>query len=638
MSGYCYSCMNKLNDGSVRTCPICKRALFKETPPHHLPAGTVLKNRYVVGYSIGEGGFGITYIGHDTILDMKVAIKEFYPTGYVNRSCTVSKNVTESTAAELRDFFENGKERFLSEARVLARFSGYNGIAAVRDFFDDNNTAYLVMEYVDGITLSDYLKENGIIRSDKAIQMLTPVMYALKEIHSQNIIHCDINPKNIMICKDGNVKLLDFGAAKRISGAQNPNAPLLLCPGYSPVEQYRTNGVQGPWTDIYSLCAVLYKCITGKTPIEAVERLAGDALVPPSETDNDIGIVISNVLMKGLAVRHEDRFSNIEQLIDALSCRHERAAERTVCIMNRHAADTDESRTVHVFKPLEESEPNHENKADEAEQKALDNDTEHQPINRNAPQKMQSKKRLSKPLMIALGSLGAIIAAAALFFFLGYKVTICGETFRGASTHLELVEKAVTTADIVELSKMPFLRSVSFDKCGLQNVSSEIAMSSGFRVRELSFRDSGGGIDYLIYNLPHKEALRTLKIESCGDWLSGSIYLNFEHLSGLRELKIAYLPAAYAANWEQVKHLESFTSFNVNFSSDYSDLLCNCEKLKTLTLSGCYVGDITFIEKLPKLKYLELTDSTISNADFLKTYDRAAEIEIHTDSVKVLSY
>ena len=154
---YCSKCMNPIEETDVE-CPFCGTALNAEIPPHHLAPGTILNNKFMVGAALGEGGFGITYIGRDTKLDMKVAIKEYYPNGYVNRSNTISPAVNSSTSGERKDFFDTGRDRFLREAQILAKFSGSTGIVDVRDFFEENNTAYIVMEYLEGKT-EQYNKE-----------------------------------------------------------------------------------------------------------------------------------------------------------------------------------------------------------------------------------------------------------------------------------------------------------------------------------------------------------------------------------------------------------------------------------------------------------------------------------------------
>ena len=316
---YCKYCVAPIEDG-VNECPACHKRLDAEAPLHQLAPGTILNGRYYVGAALGEGGFGITYIGRDLNLDMKVAIKEYFPTGYVNRSNTVSAALTCGTQGERKEYFEQGRERFLKEARTLAKFSGTEGIVDVRDFFDANNTAYIVMEYLDGLTLKDMLKQNGVMSAGHVVNLLMPIMRALKQVHDQDLIHRDISPDNIMFV-DGRIKLLDFGAARNVSAVANKSLSVVLKPGYAPEEQYRTKGSQGPWTDIYALCATMYKCITGSAPEDSTERLVNDTLRRPSEMGIAIDPQIENTIMKGLAVNAKDRFQNITELIAAFEGR-----------------------------------------------------------------------------------------------------------------------------------------------------------------------------------------------------------------------------------------------------------------------------------------------------------------------------
>ena len=316
---YCKYCVAPMEDGA-NECPACHKRLDAEAPLHQLAPGTILNGRYYVGSALGEGGFGITYIGRDLNLDMKVAIKEYYPTGYVNRSNTVSASLTCGTQGERKDYFEQGRDRFLREARTLAKFSGTEGIVDVRDFFEANNTAYIVMEYLDGLTLKDMLKQNGVMSAGHVVNLLMPIMRALKQVHDQDLIHRDISPDNIMFV-DGRIKLLDFGAARNVSAVANKSLSVVLKPGYAPEEQYRTKGVQGPWTDIYALCATMYKCITGTAPEDSTERLVNDSLRRPSEMGIAIAPQIENTIMKGLAVNAKDRFRNISELIAAFEGR-----------------------------------------------------------------------------------------------------------------------------------------------------------------------------------------------------------------------------------------------------------------------------------------------------------------------------
>ncbi len=316
MTDYCYYCMSELR-GSGAICPECGKGKSDAVPAHHLLPGTMLNNKFRVGMALGEGGFGITYIGIDTKLDIKVAIKEFYPNGYVNRNNTVSCYVNDSVSKTRKDFFEKGRERFLKEARILAKFSGEPGVVDVRDFFEENNTAYIVMEYLDGVDLKNFLKENGTLTPDETIRLLAPVMASLKKIHKQGLIHRDISPDNIMVMGNS-VKLLDFGAARNVSAEANKSLSVMLKPGYAPEEQYRSKGVQGPWTDVYALCATMYKCITGITPDDATQRVFSDDVKYPSALGVEISEDLEKAIMRGMSIHQSDRYQSVEELINGM--------------------------------------------------------------------------------------------------------------------------------------------------------------------------------------------------------------------------------------------------------------------------------------------------------------------------------
>ncbi|MBO5077548.1 MAG: protein kinase [Clostridia bacterium] len=313
---YCRFCMSKIGSG-VTVCPVCGKRLDEEVPPHHLVPGTVLTGRYIVGAALGEGGFGITYVGLDNLFNEKVAIKEYYPNGYANRSNTISASVSLGTTADRIVFFDNGKKRFLGEAKTLARFNREDGVVHVIDFFEENSTAYIVMEYLEGETLKAYVGKKGRLTPDETLKLLIPVMESLEKVHEKGLIHRDISPDNIML-NNGEVKLLDFGAARTVSAQANKSLSVMLKPGYAPEEQYRSKGNQGPWTDVYAMCATLYKCITGITPDDATQRVYSDEVQAPSELGIDIKPHVEAAIMKGLAIRQQDRFQSMKELVKAL--------------------------------------------------------------------------------------------------------------------------------------------------------------------------------------------------------------------------------------------------------------------------------------------------------------------------------
>ena len=181
---YCPYCMSELTEQDAQ-CPVCHRAPQDyQSPPHALRQGAMLNNRYLVGGIIGEGGFGITYIGLDTLLQFRVAIKEFFPNGMVNRNNTVSNEVLSISTESAKELFSKSRENFLREARTLAKFTDEAGVVAVRDFFEENRTVYIVMEYLDGITLKSYLKQVGNISPYNTVCLLMPVFRSLRKIRT----------------------------------------------------------------------------------------------------------------------------------------------------------------------------------------------------------------------------------------------------------------------------------------------------------------------------------------------------------------------------------------------------------------------------------------------------------------------
>jgi len=308
---FCYNCMNEKGHNLV--CPYCDLDNKMEPSSHHLRPGTLLAGKYTVGYAIGEGGFGITYIGRDMTLDMRVAVKEFFPSGYANRSSAHGGEVSVAPGKQ-REFFDKGKASFLTEARNVAKFSSEKGIVDVRDYFEENGTAYIIMEYLDGVNLNEYLNTYGVIPAAKAFRMMLPVMRSLEKINDAGIIHRDISPDNIMCLKDGTLKLTDFGAARYYMSEEN-DMSIMLKQGYAPEEQYRRNGRQGPWTDVYGLSATLYRMITGKIPVSAPDRMYNDELLPPSRMGIEISRSLESVLMYGLAVYKENRCRSMAEFI-----------------------------------------------------------------------------------------------------------------------------------------------------------------------------------------------------------------------------------------------------------------------------------------------------------------------------------
>lgn len=299
--------------------------------PHHIPPGTVLMDRYLVGRVLGEGGFGITYIGRDLRLELKVAIKEYYPVDRATRNAAASLEVTNFIGPSGRSF-ERGKQKFLDEAQTMARMDKQQVIVSVRDFFEINNTAYIVMEYVEGITFHELVeKKGGKIPPEELFPMIEPLFQALFTMHENGLIHRDISPDNLML-ENGRVRLLDFGCAREASRGTE-TMTIALKHGYAPIEQYQQKG-QGPWTDIYALSATIYYCLTGKIPPQALDRITEDELLLPTKLGIPLSTGQEKALLKGMSLQPNRRFPNAEELWSAL---YEKSGKVSVPVVLRRS-------------------------------------------------------------------------------------------------------------------------------------------------------------------------------------------------------------------------------------------------------------------------------------------------------------
>ncbi|MBR5596958.1 MAG: protein kinase [Lachnospiraceae bacterium] len=312
----CMSCMSELKGQAI--CPNCQTEdSSNKNQSRHLPIRTILRGKYLVGKVLGEGGFGITYIGYDLDLQIRVAIKEFCPRSYAGREVTdqITLLPFDEKAEEI---FEAEKEKFINEARRLAKFRDEDGVVSVLDYFKENGTAYIVMEYIDGVTLKNYLKTlDEKIKIQDVLTLLQPIMVALNMMHKENLIHRDISPDNIMIRKDlKKVYLIDFGNARDVHGEHSMS--IYKKGSYTPIEQQSRHGKQGSWTDVYSLCATIYYCITGRNIPEAADRIIEDNLIAPSKMGVEVPQKVEEVLLKGLVINPNQRIQTMEELMEEL--------------------------------------------------------------------------------------------------------------------------------------------------------------------------------------------------------------------------------------------------------------------------------------------------------------------------------
>ena len=307
----CPFCMSIAVDG---ICPYCGKYASDTADPTHLPVGYVLEDRrtYILGAARGQGGFGVTYIAWDNKENRRVAIKEYFPTYCSSRL----DGRTVSAYRGQEEAYQKGKERFLDEARMLKSLSDLKSVVNVLDFFEANNSAYLVMEYLDGLSLKDYVEQNGKLPAQQFLTQMKPLMADMEKMHRRGVVHRDIAPDNIILLPDGQLKLIDFGAARSYVG--DKSMTVVVKKGFAPVEQYMRKGSNAS-TDVYALAATIYYCITGIVPPDSAERQYGDIqLAAPSALGADIRQHQERALEQALQVQPKDRTQSISDFLKTL--------------------------------------------------------------------------------------------------------------------------------------------------------------------------------------------------------------------------------------------------------------------------------------------------------------------------------
>lgn len=301
---------------------------MEQIKKYWLKPETILDGRYVIKEVIGEGGFGITYKGIHKSIGMTVAIKEFFSKNLMKRNINESDSIALAWEDD-KDKFEKEKKKFLQEARIVSDFSKEDGVVHIMDYFEANETAYIVMEYIDGVSLKEQIDKNAPMSVENCIRKILPVINTLGKIHNCGVIHRDIGPNNIMVQYDDKFRLIDFGSAKDYEGIDEKSYSVILTGGYAPPEQYDKEGNLGPWTDVYAVCAVIYYCITGHSPQEALSRILYDEIVKPSDKGVKIKSETEKILLKGLAVNPKDRYQSMEELGEALSSQIKEKKEKS---------------------------------------------------------------------------------------------------------------------------------------------------------------------------------------------------------------------------------------------------------------------------------------------------------------------
>ncbi len=315
----CPACFSP-SAGEDVPCSVCGYSVSQpeEGGWNRLKPGTIVHGRYIVGRLLGQGGFGITYLGMDLLLNIKLAIKEYFPAGAAIRN--PENRCVLPASEEVQEDFRKGMEKFIEEARILARFEEHPSIVSVKDFFEENGTAYMVMNHLEGRTLMAHIKERGgRLPFGEAVGILSPLMDALDEVHASGLIHRDISPDNIFLTRFGQVKLLDFGASKSaLALMQQRRHSVVLKKGYSPPEQYQGSRHLGPWSDVYGMAATLYRCIAGMVPPDALDRMEEDPLEPPSRLGIPLPLYAERALLRALSLSSQNRPQSMREFKEGL--------------------------------------------------------------------------------------------------------------------------------------------------------------------------------------------------------------------------------------------------------------------------------------------------------------------------------
>ncbi len=307
----CFGCMEEIQGYPCPHCGFDPRSV--KGIEYALPMGTILAGKYLVGRVLGQGGFGITYVGWDIALERKVAIKEYYPSGQVSRN-PGSRGLTWYTSVQSQQAKQNGTQMFLKEARKMSKVDDIPNVVRVRDLFQENETAYIVMDFVEGETLKARLEKTGPLPWEQAKGIFLPAIQAMEQVHKAGLVHRDISPDNLMLTPGGKVKILDLGAAKDLSVNNGASSMQVAKGGFSPFEQYTQRGSSGPWTDVYAMAATVYYTLTGKLPPVATDRVVEDTISWDEPGLKALSAQALEALQKAMVISAKTRMQSMEEL------------------------------------------------------------------------------------------------------------------------------------------------------------------------------------------------------------------------------------------------------------------------------------------------------------------------------------
>ena len=643
---YCYNCFREYAAGSG-PCPHCGYDPPKDQGkyPFALPHGSILAGQFITGRVLGQGGFGITYLALDNRLKSRVAIKEFLPDSMAVRTAGTPQ-ITVYTG-QRQENFQYGMERFLDEAKVLAKFQGNPHIVGVRSYFEENGTAYFVMDYIEGESFKAYIQDHGgRIPWKEALRILMPVMDALGAVHTEGIIHRDVTPDNIFVTGGGGVKLLDFGSARYSLGDKSRSLDVVLKAGYAPKEQYTRRGRQGPYTDVYSLAACFYSAITGYLPPESLDRADEDDLVLPSTRGIEIPQAVEDVILHGLEVQPADRYQSMEEFRSAMS---EAAAE---------PGEEPEAVPVESAPPEPETDSLSDiQSAPAAEKPRFPEDAGGgAPVGKAEAAGQGSASRPKAPpshrvrygiLAVCCVAVALIVALAGTFRSPPKEITIGRETIRSDATKVDLADKGLKSSDVSPLANLTNLTELYLYKNQISDVS---PLANLTNLTELYLSDNQISDVSPLANLTNLTEL-SLWGNQISDVsplanLTNLTELNLwdnqisdvSPLANLTNLTELNLPSNQISDVSPLANLTNLTKLSL-YSNQISDVspLANLTNLKNLYLWGNQISDVSPLANLTNLTDLSLSDNQISDVSPLANLTNLTDLNLSDNQISDVS-
>ena len=592
----CEYCLNDNCGEPCRFCGFDKESCKKEVGT--LPPGSVLSGKYIVGRIMGKGGFGITYLAYDISREKKVALKEYYPSVFAARDEDGYKVAV--SGFEDAAIYKNGMEKFYEEASLVSTFNGNPNIVSVYEFFYENDTAYFVMELLSGCTMKAYIAEHGALSPEQTLYIADKVSTALMAVHSANTLHRDVSPDNIMLCADGKVKLIDFGAARQVAADNPKSMSVILKQGFAPLEQYQKRGKQGPWTDLYNLGATLYYALTTECIDDPMTRLDDDSEFQANS--HGIEPQMWALLRHALNLKIEDRYKDVFEFRADMNNITYKPEPITV---DGQDEPTQQEPVPAMAAQSATSQPLPSTTYQTSEQTAT-------PLQQELPKTeyASEKKPKKKVITISVIALVSLVLIGVAVYFLVFRnkvpqeVTIGGKTFSTSEEFVELREMGLTDEDITDLKYFKNLKRVDLDGNDLYDISS-------------------------LAKIPTLE-----EIDACDNHIS-----DISFLKKMKNMKIIVM------NNNDISDISVFGEFttiekiwmNDNDISDISPIAGN-RGLLEVGFENCPIeGDIEALRGMDKIYMLALADCGITDISVLSTCTGLKNLYIGYNSIKDFS-